>query len=453
MRALLAASLLVVLWSASACSAGYQGRTEALRGALDAGRVDTAIGLVNGELGVERAEAQPAKADPDTPLLLLERAALLQAVGRHEEAARDFAAADRSLEVLDFTQDDAGAVGKYLFSDDASIYKAPPHEKLMVNTLAMVSHLTIGDLESARVEARRFNVLQQFFQDAAPEELSLFGLSSYLAGVTFEASGDPEEALRYYIEARGRGAGGQAQIALLGRRTGFVHDAVQEATQAAPEASPLGPGEGELVLVVQSGRAPYKVAERLPIGAFFVEGRDVRGRMTPAQRAEADKAVVEGLLKWINFPALKGASRRPAEVRVSLPGGREVAPEVDLDVGLATIRAWEQDQGLLMLAAFTRMLARALAGELTEAVGEGADLDRALFPGASWLLGQAVEGGLAAADTPDTRSWTMMPGQIEIYRVRLPAGTHEVGASGRTPAQRVQIQAGKITVASLRILR
>lgn len=456
-RALLAAALLVLGVFASACSSGYQGRTQALRGALNAGRVDTALDVVNKELGAGQVTDRPSKPDADTPLLLLERAALLQAAGKHEEATRDFAAADRSLEVLDFSEDSAGELGKYLFSDDATLYKAPPHEKLMVNTMAMVSYLVQGDLEGARVEARRFNVLQQYFKGAAPEELELFALSSYLAGVTFEASGQQDEALRYYMEAYDRGASQRSltPIAYLGRSLGSGQDLVAKALKEDPDAAPVGDEQGELVLVVQSGRAPYKVAQRFPIGAFFVQGVDVNARMTPQERERANRIVASGLLKWINFPVLKGASRRSPGVQLTLPGASLPEPVVDLDVGYATAQAWEQDKGTLMFAAFTRMIARAIAAEATTQAGKGADLDRALFPGASWLLGRTVEGALTAADTPDTRSWTMMPGQVEVFRVRLPPGSHTIRVSGAA-AQQTQtfdIQPGRITVASVRLLR
>jgi hypothetical protein len=119
------------------------------------------------------------------------------------------------------------------------------------------------------------------------------------------------------------------------------------------------------------------------------------------------------------------------------------------------VRAWAQDEGELLLAAFVRMVSRALAGATTEAIGEGANLDKALFPGASFLLGAVVEGSLAAADTPDTRSWTALPGEVAVYRLRLPAGAREVeveAGRGRVVLP-VEVRAGKTSMVSARFTR
>jgi uncharacterized protein len=428
-----------------------------LHHAIDAGDTNAALSHANAALGVERAEQLPAKVGGDVPLLLLERAALLQASGDHQGAARDFAAADKGMEILDFTQDDAGSLGKYLFSDDATVYKAPPHEKLLVNTLALISYLASGDLQGAKVEARRLSVLEKYFKDAAPEEVELFGLGSYLAGFAFEYAGDADEALRYYLDASRHGGydGLGPQISYLGRASGFEDDTVLAAKAEFPDAARPKDGHGEVLVIVQNGRAPYKVAERFPIGAFLVlPVADARYAMSPSDRAEADRLVASGLFKWINFPVLKGVNLRHHSFTVTAQGALEHSPVIDLNVADATLAAWENDKGKLMIAAFTRMLARALAAEATTAVGKGSGLDKQLFPGASWLLGRVVEGGLAAADTPDTRSWTMLPSHVQIYRLRVPAGATRVTIRSSLGAisQEVDVRSGGFAVVSARFL-
>jgi hypothetical protein len=449
--------MVALLLFTGACSAGYQGRVRDLHRAIDAGDTKSALAHANRALGVERAEQLPATVGGDVPLLLLERGALLQAEGDHAGARRDFAAADKALEVLDFTQDDAGEVGKYLFSDDTAVYRAPPHEKLLVNTLAMVSYLALGDIQGAKVEARRLTVLQKYFKDAAPEELALFGVGSYLAGFSFEAAGSPGEALLYYLEAQRSGGydGLDPQISYLGRATASGDDAVAAAVESAPDAAPPGDDEGEILVVIQNGRAPYKVAQRFPIGAFVVVPlADQRYAMSPSQRADADRVIVSGLLKWINFPVLKGVDLRHRRFTVTTGSVSAGKPVIDLNVAEATLAAWENDRPKLMVAAFTRMVARAIAAEATTAVGKGSGLDKNLFPGASWLLGRVVEGGLTAADTPDTRSWTMLPSHIQIYRMRVKAGRHRVRIRSGVGSieQNVEVRPGGSVVVSARFL-
>ncbi len=452
----LAALSLGLLVSASGCYAGYAGAVSEMHAAIDQGDADAALLFANQALGVDNAQMLPSESHGDTPLLLLERASLLQSMGRHGDAARDFAEADKSMEVLDLSQDDAAQIGEYLFSDDIEIYKAPPHEKLLVNTLAMLSYLADGDLDGARVEARRLTVLQKYFEGVAPEERALFGLGSYVAGFTFEKSGEADQALRYYIEARDKGGHDRfaAPIVYLGKQTGFTHDLVAQAALEAPDASAPEAGEGEILVVVQNGRGAFKEPERFPIGAFVVS--DIHVHMSVEARADADRVMASGLLKWINFPVLRSVPPRLDSFRVRVDG-ETAEPQVGLDVDASIISAWESNKDKLMVAAFTRMVTRAVAGEATRAVGEGSGLDKNLFPGASALLGAVVEGAMAANDTPDTRSWTMLPSDIRIYRLKVPAGEHKitVTGSGTGSARRsmtVDVRPGGFALANFRFL-
>ena len=42
------------------------------------------------------------------------------------------------------------------------------------------------------------------------------------------------------------------------------------------------------------------------------------------------------------------------------------------------------------------------------------------------LLSLGTQAALTAADTPDTRSWSTLPGRIAFARVQLPPGEHTV---------------------------
>ncbi len=189
-RTLLGFSVLLA-WMTSVGCAGYQGHMWNAHEEMRRGDVDRAIEFV--ELAVESDEVEEGG---DGPLLLLERATLLQAAGRHKEAVRDFRDADKILEVLDLRDDSRAEIGKYLISDDITLYKAPPHEKVLLNTLAMISYLAMGDFESAQVEGRRLAVMQKYLKGATKEEYALFSVGSYLAGFANEYGGSKDEALR-----------------------------------------------------------------------------------------------------------------------------------------------------------------------------------------------------------------------------------------------------------------
>lgn len=186
--------------SASVSCATYSDKTEAARSALRRGDYDGSIKQLNGILKVRKADDLPAKWKKNFALVVLERAMVLQAKGDYELSARDFSAAEKELEFLDIQRDGAGKVGKYIYSDSATVYKTSPTEKLSLNAINMLNYLARGDLSGAKVEARRFTTMRDYFRDYDPEhEHGAFG--SYLAGFVYEREGNADEALRYYDEA------------------------------------------------------------------------------------------------------------------------------------------------------------------------------------------------------------------------------------------------------------
>src|SRR5688572_27595915 len=193
-------AVLLALLGLQAC-AGHSDRTLEARSALDAGRPDAALKLYNEELEVKTERDLPEDTGGDNTLLLLDRSMILQQLQKYELASRDLELADKEIELLDFSRNALDSIGKYMFSDDTGPYKAPPYEKLMVNTMNMVNYLARGDLNGARIEARRLAVMQKYLKDKENPAQAMMGPGSYLAGFTFEKSGRPDQALRYYDEA------------------------------------------------------------------------------------------------------------------------------------------------------------------------------------------------------------------------------------------------------------
>ncbi|NRA32516.1 MAG: hypothetical protein HRU17_04160 [Polyangiaceae bacterium] len=183
-----------------ACS-GHAARTEAARSALDARDADGAIAALNEELDVKTAEDLPDDVSGDNTLLLLDRAMILQQIGKLKLSSRDLEIADKQIELLDLSSSAADDIGKYIFSDDTGPYQAPAYEKLLINTTNIANYLMRGDLNGARIEARRLAVMQKYLRDRDDPSLSMSAPGSYLAGFTFERSNEPQEALRFYDEA------------------------------------------------------------------------------------------------------------------------------------------------------------------------------------------------------------------------------------------------------------
>jgi len=455
-------TMVLALLGTEGC-AGHENRVQGALEALDHGAPARAIQGLNAQLGVRRTEDLPALRK-DNALLLLDRGTVLLSLGKHDRAARDMGLADKGLDVLDLSRTNKHDLGRYLFTDDAGPYRAPGHEKLLLNTLNMVNYLALGDLSGARVEARRLAVMQSYL-DRRDATTKLVGVGSYLAGFTFEKSGRRDEALLFYEEALKSSSYDSLVEPLqslttdetkLPKIAALLEDADEEPAQ--DEAN-----TGEIVVVVGYGRVAQKVPVRMPVGQAL---QLVGGLMSSEDRSQAESLAARGLVTWVNYPAL-GPKRRNYEKPVFLMDGQEQALEKPLDVDGEMRREWQEQQSTIVLAALTRLVARTAAGY---AVQEGSSAamvagssnqsnssssDQNLANGLGLLLGLATTATMSAVDTPDTRSWSTLPAKITVGRIRVPAGEHTVTlkARGQKRTQQVHVDAGGWAFVPMFVLR
>lgn len=454
-------ALVIVLALAAFGCASHSDKTAPIRSALDAGRPKEALGLINESLDVDSAQKLPEKVTGDNALLLLDRAMVLQALGDFKTSSRDLESSDKQIEVLDFSRNAAHDIGKYIFSDDTGPYKAPAYEKLMINTMNMVNYLSRGDLQGARIEARRLAVMQSFIQRSEGKGAGLLGLGSYLAGFTYEKSGKPDEALRYYEEALNYGTYPSLAepIRRLAAQSSYrgpnlrkmlgddaPHPSTPRASQApdtgSTPAPPADPGDGEVLVIIGYGRVPAKIAQRVPIGLALTYASAF---MSPANSATANRLAAQGLVTWINYPEL-GKPRLGAQNPTFALDGKYVQLDGVLAVDLEAKRAWDEVKGPVMAAAITRMISRVVAGEALRASASDSTVGA--------LLSLGTQATLTAVDTPDTRSWETLPARVAVGRMRVPAGKHDVNVAvgrGRI-VRKVDVPAGGWNVTTLTVL-
>jgi uncharacterized protein len=454
-------ALIFVILAVAGC-AGHSERTRDIRTALDVGNPRGALALINEELEVDSADQVPAEVGGDNTLLLLDRAMVLQVLDQPKLSSRDLEIADKQIETLDLSRNAADDIGKYLFSDDVGPYKAPAYEKLLINTMNMMNYLSRGDLNGARIEARRLAVMQKFIAEHQDPAESLVGPGSYLAGFTFEKSGRPQEALRYYDEALKYGRypsltepvrrlAGMASYRsprirqILGETVpnpGAPPPAASPPPPAAAPVAPAAPELADLLVMVNFGRVPAKISRRIPIGLALTYAS---GAISPHDASRANAIAAQGLVTWINYPELGKPRGRFDQPEFALNGQWQPL-EGALAVDLEARRAWEKAKGAVIAAAITRMIARVVAGETARRASGGG--------WAGLLVSLGLQATLTAADTPDTRGWNTLPARIAFGRIRLRPGTYTVllGARSVRKNQRVVLRPGGFSVVNLTVL-
>jgi len=407
----------VVLWTFATGCATYSERTAAARAHARAGDYQGALDELNDFLGVPGGEL-PDTLDSDTALGVLERASVLQALQEYETSTADYQAADKALEVLDLGSDAGGTLAEYLFSGDKKRYRTSPTEKLSLNAMNMLNYLALGDLSGARVEAQRFTVMRNYLRDYDPDH-AYGAIGSYLAGFVFEQLGDLDRAMRYYDEALQSGslATLREPVSRLAPLTSYrgrhLRDLISDPGPAPQDA-------GEILVVVSLGTAPLRVPETIGIGtAIGLYSVYITGNTDILERS---------VLKVVSYPALvESPNRVLARARLSVDG-RSVPVERVSDLAVDIRKEYEAAKGRIIGAAITRMITRAAAAEAARATAEELAEDSSSGLGAlvGVLASLAVEGSLVAADRPDTRSWTLLPGEVHAARYRVAPGEHEV---------------------------
>ncbi len=440
---------LVALAALQGC-ASHSEQVLPVRMALDAGNPREAIRLLNQKMDVATDADLPVDMGSDHALYVLDRASVQQSLARFDRSKHDLEAADKAIDMLDLAHDARDTIGEYVFSGSSGKYQAPPYEKLLVNTLDMLNYLELRDLDGARVEARRLAVMQKYVSDELHEtDNTVLGLGAFLAGLTFEESDAPDEALRWYdtsLEFAGFRALKDPVRRLL-QRGQYRSPRLRELESAPAPPPPEANGQGEIVFVVGYGRVPHKVPERIPIGLALTYAS---GALSPYDVARANRIAAQGLVTWVNFPTL-GREQGGYSVPECVLDGGAVPLEEAVNVTEQVRSEWKKIEGKIMVSAITRMIARYAAGSLAGSAAGGKG-NGDLF---SALLSLGTQATLTALDTPDTRSWETLPARVAVARVRVPAGHHAVRIDARGVIRTVDVavESGGWAVVSLMALR
>ena len=169
------------------------------------------------------------------------------------------------------------------------------------------------------------------------------------------------------------------------------------------------------LVVMNVGRVPYKVPERMPIGLAIGLG---------ATWITGNTAILErSALKFVIYPELV-PSRALFNTGSLTIDGQEQALELATNLDAEIVREYEALKPKIIGAAISRLIVRAAVAEGARAAGNQAKDGAGAIVGL--LAALAAEGAMVAADKPDTRSWTLLPAFVFVARVPVSPGAHQV---------------------------
>lgn len=404
----------------------YAQRAQRMRDAYESNQVAAARAAADEALQRNRANAD---------LVKLDRAMI-------ELAAGDAPAAERTLrEVRDHfdalegaAAGAAGSAFSYLTDDTRRIYPGEDYEKVLIRAFLALSNLMHDGGDAEAYSLQLIDKQEQIIQagtDKAGKNPKLnyqrVALAPYMRGVLREATHlDYDDAERSYTAVVSWQPSFQAGKFDLDRSAHGHHSA---------------PGNGVLYVFALTGRGPYKEeAVEVPSSAsLFIAGEIV---------SAVGNQTVPPNVAPVKVPRLVARRSAVQAIGVSASGKPLGATETITDVTQLSIQQYE--------AIYPRIVARAVARRIVKKglVYGGKEMS-GMSKGS--LSGLAVDlAGIAweATENADTRSWGLLPDKIQVLRVELPEGEHDIalqplGSSGRPAAsaarQRIAIANGRNT--------
>jgi hypothetical protein len=365
-------------------------------------------GYFNGDLLFARRaldEATEKQKRSDADVLKLERAMIELAEGRPKDAERTLREVRDRFDELEGA--DAGEKAWVMLTDDnAQAYAGEDYEKVLVRSMLAVTNLLTDGQDAQAYALQIIDKQQQIIDngtDATGQNPKLayqrVALGPYLHGLIREATHtNYDDAARAnelvcYWQPDFKYGPWDVQRAVVGRHS--------------------APGNGVVYVFAMVGKGPMKVESvEVPTQvAMFIADRVLSHNLNQT---------LPPTIAPIKVPKVVNFESPITNVRVAVNGQAAGATETITDVGKLAVQQYE--------AIYPQVVARAV---VRRAVKKG------IVYGAKELTGMKKNGlgslafdlaGIAweATESADTRSWGLLPDKIQVLRLELPAGRHEL---------------------------
>jgi uncharacterized protein len=430
-----------------------------LRHYVQTGEMDAALSLM-------RSSRVRTK---DRLLRSLQEGIVLHNAGRYQESNQVFEWAEVEADRR-YTRSIARGAGSLLINDRVLAYSPSAGDIAIIPYYRMLNYLALGSVQSAAVEARKANALVARMADGRADPCAGSGMVQYMGGLVFTAAGEHNDALvslrlaertlNACAERGGPRPPAELGVDLLRAALALGVDEVADSAREryALGEAPSAAGMGDLVVFLEHGFAAHRVQQDVLIPLFRSEVTDANGDESSVSvlsaaavvtgRVVASLAGVDGNVLWdqpvwnplagaygaaggftsddvayllrLAWPVMRLEASRPRDVRLLVAGEAVDAPPLE-DVSARLVRELEARRVAMLTRLVTRGIVKyAAARELEEKAEEKGGEALGL------LTGLVANLAGAALEQADTRSWTLLPDQISMARVRLPEGEHEV---------------------------
>ncbi len=364
--------------------------------------------LLTGRTDLARQTAEEKDQDQDDVLACLNKGMLRRMTNDYVGSNQIFEIAKQRMESL-YGVSITDAAASVTINDAVRDYKGDRYEQILLHAYMAMNYLQLGELDSARVEILQADVKMMEWGEQPDEDPFV----RYLAGIIFEALGENDQALvsyrkamDVYIAARNEQLISvpvmlKKDLLRLLADQGLRDEYRKLKSEFGLEnfkPTELSDDFGELIVILNNGLAPI---------------REESSIMTFSPEVQSNVRIALPVYRYESAPVNK-VRLKTSEKLFEL----ETVENIDR---LAR-QALDDDMPLVM----ARAIARAVVKYQSQ---KSAQEQHAL---AGFLL--TVTN--LATERADTRSWTTLPQEIQMTRVVLPVGQHDisieiVNAAGR----------------------
>lgn len=419
------ACLTAALCLSSGCST-YAKRVGKVRNAFYQGDLASAAKLVDESLASGGGEAD---------VLRLESAMIQLAVGRPRDAEQSLRLVRDRFDYLEQASLAESALAT-LTDDKRRAYSGEDYEKVLIRALLAVSNLMHDGSDAEAYSLQTIEAQERIITSGADKsgnnpKLSYqrVALAPYLRGVLREQTHlDYDDAARSFAS-------------VVSWRPEFLAGKLD--VERATHGHHSQPGHGVLYLFAFTGRGPYKEeSAEVPTSAALL----VAGEIVSA----VGKQTVPPNIAPVKVPRIRSRANPVQGVAVSVNGQPRGFTETLTDV---TWMARLQCDALL-----TRTVARAVARRVVKmgVIYTGKEVAGLAKNDAANIAFDVAGIAWQATESADTRCWSLLPDKIQVLRVELPEGDHDLSLApvssarqsiGRPVRQRVRIDNGRNTYA------
>jgi hypothetical protein len=368
--------------------------------------------------------------------------------GRYGAATDAVATAERRVE-QQFTRSITREATALLTNDAARGYRPTRTELAVLPYYATLSFLAAGDLEGAQVEARRLaQRLEESEADAPTEQRSLRAALRLVTAAVFDAVGEHNDAAvaRRHV------------VALTG-----------DSSFAPRDSAVAGRDSMDLLVVVEHGFAPHRIAQTALLGANGrSSGVETITRMIEGSLGADPQGGIFGMGQWRRSGwmwdgrqalGVEGRSAREA-MTVAWPVLSRFAESPQAVVRpTATLATTTRSMvtgaiGASLAADYRRALPGLIARVAARTVARRAAFDLVQGKrGERRTMATVLALASGAIELADTRSWSVLPNAISVLPLRVPSDIDrvQVDVGGRVVSVLVPPGAGALRLVHTRL--